>query len=1067
MKFPYITVLKFILLTALSIPAICISESYSQVSEEWIHRYTGPEASTDTPSKFFIDQSGNFYVTGRALIGGGYYHIVTVKFNPSGVRQWIAKYVSASNQNDEGISIGADAGGNVYVCGTTRLTSGQFDIILLKYNSSGVQQWIQQYNGTGNADDFASDCVTDTSGNTYIGGYTYTAGTGYNYILLKYNSSGTQQWIKTWNGASNSDDIIKKLKFAQNGDIFLTGSSYSVSSNNDFVTQRYNTAGTLLWTQNYNGPLSLDDQVSDLKTDVSDNVYITGKSRNTGIGYDFATVKYNSSGVQQWASRFNNAVSNDDVPFSMTIDNSGNVIVSGWSNFVTTYQDYLTVKYNSSGVQQWFRTYDGNDHYFDKAAEVRSDNSGNIFVTGKSLKLSDGTSDAVTIKYNSSGDLQWKETFNGAGNLDDDPVQMEIFNNSLYILSISSSYFFAPFCGTSDYLTLNYSFTGSLMWEARYDGSGTGIDLSSDLVLDNSGNCYVTGYSYDRFSLFDYATIKYNSSGAPVWVSRYDANYSNDKANSVAVDNSGNVYVTGSSIGTSPLSDIATVKYTSGGQEAWIARYNGPANGEDIGVKVAVDISGNVYVAGYSDGSGSGKDYVIVKYNSSGVQQWASRYNGTANGDDILNSMILDADGNTFVTGKSAGTGTLEDIATLKYNSSGSQQWVSRYNGPANNSDIGNNLISDINGNIIVNGITKTSAASGAESQIANYDIITVKYNPSGVQQWAVMYNGTENSDDDAGGIVSDNSGNVYLAGSAKNTGTDLDFTTIKYNPSGTLVWSANYNGSMNSSDKATGISIDLSGSLYVTGFCKDNMSNMNYSTVKYSSSGVLKWQEKYNYLDNDSDKAGSVKTDNSGNVFVTGISKSNEGNFDYTTIKYRQSKTLELTSLVEGFYDNVSDTSVPDSLKVIIRSSVSPYNILDVSSSVSGADGKADFYFDNVQNNTGYYIVLVHRNSIDTWSSNTVIFISGNLSYNFTDNINKAYGNNMKQKGSRFCIFSGDGNKDDVIDASDVSGVENETINTPKGRNQWDLNGDETVDASDLSIVENNTIEFTEVIRP
>ncbi|MBL0106299.1 MAG: SBBP repeat-containing protein [Ignavibacteria bacterium] len=123
------------------------SDSFSQVSEEWLHRYTGPESSTDTPTKFTKDAEGNFYVTGRTIVGGSYFHIVTVKYNSSGVRQWIAKYIGAANQNDEGTSILTDNSGNVYVSGVSRLVSGQFDIILIKYNPSGIQQWVRQYNG--------------------------------------------------------------------------------------------------------------------------------------------------------------------------------------------------------------------------------------------------------------------------------------------------------------------------------------------------------------------------------------------------------------------------------------------------------------------------------------------------------------------------------------------------------------------------------------------------------------------------------------------------------------------------------------------------------------------------------------------------------------------------------------------------------------------------------------------------------------------------------------------------------------------------------------------------------
>src|SRR5438874_9524145 len=99
---------------------------------------------------------------------------------------------------------------------------------------------------------------------------------------------------------------------------------------------------------------------------------------------------------------------------------------------------------------------------------------------------------------------------------------------------------------------------------------------------------------------------------------------------------------------------------------------------------MAIDAAGNVYVTGNSLGIGTGYDYATVKYNSSGTQQWVTRYNGPANRDDYGNAIAVDSSGNVYVTGWSPGSGTDYDYATIKYNSTGQQQWVARYNGPGN-----------------------------------------------------------------------------------------------------------------------------------------------------------------------------------------------------------------------------------------------------------------------------------------------------------------------------------------------------------------------------------------------
>ena len=114
------------------------------------------------------------------------------------------------------------------------------------------------------------------------------------------------------------------------------------------------------------------------------------------------------------------------------------------------------------------------------------------------------------------------------------------------------------------------------------------------------------------------------------WVSIYNGPGNNyDEAHSIAVDGLGNVYVTGASkTGTGAgTEDFTTIKYDVAGVEQWVSRYNGPGNGYDEAFDIAVDDSGNVYVTGFSLGIGTGYDYATVKYNSAGVQQWASRYN--------------------------------------------------------------------------------------------------------------------------------------------------------------------------------------------------------------------------------------------------------------------------------------------------------------------------------------------------------------------------------------------------------------------------------------------------------
>src|SRR3972149_2901153 len=108
--------------------------------------------------------------------------------------------------------------------------------------------------------------------------------------------------------------------------------------------------------------------------------------------------------------------------------------------------------------------------------------------------------------------------------------------------------------------------------------------------------------------------------------------------------------------GAGTLNDYATVKYNANGTQLWVARYNGPDWDGDYSKALSVDASGNVYVTGYSYGGGFfGNDYATIKYDANGNQLWVARYIGPANGDDIAAALSIDASGNAYVTGYSYG----------------------------------------------------------------------------------------------------------------------------------------------------------------------------------------------------------------------------------------------------------------------------------------------------------------------------------------------------------------------------------------------------------------------------
>jgi hypothetical protein len=427
-------------------------------------------------------------------------------------------------------------------------------------------------------------------------------------------------------------------------------------------------------------------------------------------------------------------------------------------------------------------------------------------------------------------------------------------------------------------------------WTARFNGLIDSTDVARDIVVDNSGNTYVTGYSSQLLGLFtSIITISYDSNGNQRWLSIYDQPLF-DEGNAIALDNTGQyVYVTGFSFGLLTLADYVLIKMdASTGNIIWSQRYDSGLLGDDRAVDVIVDYQNNPVITGYSYGGLlSEADFYTIKYGENGNLLWGRRYNNPAGKEDIAYALASDNGGNIYVSGYS-NAGLLlanDNYTTLKYDPAGNQQWVASYNGPGNNQDRAYAIVVDNSGNPIVTGSSRSGSTESTE------DYATVKYDPNGNQQWVSRYNGPGNNQDRAYAIVVDNSGNTYVTGESMGNGSDMDYSTVKYNQAGSQQWASRYNGPGNNQDRAYAIVVDNSGNSYVTGSSRSGstQSTEDYATVKYDPSGAEEWRIRYDGSGGNEDRAYAIVVDNSNNVYVTGQSRNGAllGSEDYLTIKY------------------------------------------------------------------------------------------------------------------------------------------------------------------------------------
>ena len=426
------------------------------------------------------------------------------------------------------------------------------------------------------------------------------------YILLFLSSitqgQVSQQWVARYNNSpTDSVDEASDIAIDKSGNSYVTGWSMGKNSGFDITTIKYDQNGNQSWVRKYNGTTNQDDFGYSIIVDSLYNIYVTGNSNN-----DVATIKYDSAGNFLWAEVYNNAsVYNFSYVKRIAIDKSLNVYVAA-GDFTN---NAIILKYNSSGLQQWVGKY----NYFSSswAKAILIDPLNNIYCTGSSRNASNND-DLFLAKFNSNGILKWSQIYDGGVSADDfgSALQYDNLSNSIYVAGATGVQYYTDF----DFITIKYDSTGSQQWLRKYNGVGNGNDQVFDMKLDAQKNIYITGYSYGNMWDYDYTLIKYNSSGAQMWVATYD-NGGTDISNSIAIDSSCNIYVFGESNGASSTSaDYALVKFDSSGQQIWNIRYNGTASYYDYGAIVALYNNSNIYVTGWSDGINSSSDFLTIKY---------------------------------------------------------------------------------------------------------------------------------------------------------------------------------------------------------------------------------------------------------------------------------------------------------------------------------------------------------------------------------------------------------------------------------------------------------------------
>ncbi len=455
----------------------------------------------------------------------------------------------------------------------------------------------------------------------------------FSFCISSNNSQPVLNWTATYNGTGNGEDKLVAMIADASGNIYVTGYSYAnLTEGYDYVTNKYNPNGALIWSMRFNSLFNGNDYPVAITLDGKKNVIVTGKSfrgsefdtREDSSGdlnnsYDYVTIKYSNSGVQQWLAQYDGGFSGNDEPTAIACDISGNIYVTGFSTGFSTGYDCLTIKYSYYGAEEWVNRYNNNG-LNDGGKDIFTDDAGFIYVAGYSKSANISKNDFLSIKYNPSGGSEWTRTYNN-GNRDDIACKIKTDGSgNVYIAGNSNS------SVDSRPLSIKYDNNGNYQW-ASFTGNSADLYTALDLILLNSGNAVVLGKNAPMPEISKYQTLKLNSSGNVLQLNNYancNGFFCENYAADMFIDLNDNIFETGVSNTNTPGNNynITTIKYNSLGVLEWETFYQGPTT--DMPIAVAIDSYGNnssFYVGGSIKGFGGDYDFLLLNYINNDIDE--------------------------------------------------------------------------------------------------------------------------------------------------------------------------------------------------------------------------------------------------------------------------------------------------------------------------------------------------------------------------------------------------------------------------------------------------------------
>lgn len=387
-----------------------------------------------------VDKAGNIYLAGTSQVPDTPITFAVVKLDAQGALVWRQTY-SGSSGGNAGIAmaVAVDDAGNVYAAGGIGTDSLFNDLLVVKLNSDGVEQWAQRTD-IGITDLF-TEVAVDKSGAVYASGFFDRT-----WVTQAYSSDGQVLWTRRHRGVGSGRNVVRDMAVAPNGNLVVVGDTENTGDGvtNDIDVVTYDPQGAIVWQRRFTDTDISDEQARDMDIDPAGRITITGTL--TKIVSPEAiptplTLQYDASGALLRRINAGGA--------AVDVDAAGNAYLAG--AFPLTPKLSTVAKFDASGAPVWATPLTFRDVDDPEIAAIAVDSAGQVTVAGNFRGNSTSGFDYVTIRYAADGPELWRHRFSSTDNSEDRVAGLVIDGQDAALVGGSSNNL-----GDSDMVTLRF-----------------------------------------------------------------------------------------------------------------------------------------------------------------------------------------------------------------------------------------------------------------------------------------------------------------------------------------------------------------------------------------------------------------------------------------------------------------------------------------------------------------------------------------------------------------------------------------------------------------------------------